>query len=57
MFVAASLGMLTSVYGDFMKAVGASARVFELLEREPKVNYRGGQRADQAFGAIEVRSP
>ena len=32
-FVAASLGMLTSVYGDFMKAVGASARVFELLER------------------------
>lgn len=53
-FVAASLGMLTAVYGDFMKAVGASARVFDLLEREPKVNYRGGQKADQAFGAIEL---
>jgi hypothetical protein len=29
-FVAASLGVLSSVYGDFMKAVGASARVFEV---------------------------
>jgi len=53
-FVAASLGMLTSVYGDFMKAVGASGRVFELLEREPAVNYKGGQKGDQAFGSIEL---
>ena len=37
-----------------MKAVGASGRVFELLEREPKVNYKGGQRADATFGAIEL---
>lgn len=37
-----------------MKAVGASGRVFELLEREPKVNHKGGQKADEAFGSIEL---
>ena len=42
--------------GDFMKAVGASGRVFELLEREPKVNYKGGQSADATFGAIELHN-
>lgn len=37
-----------------MKAVGASGRVFELLEREPQVNYKGGQKADETFGSIEL---
>ena len=41
-FVGASFGILSAVYGDFMKAVGASARVFELLERKPTIQYKGG---------------
>ena len=48
-FVAASLGILSGVYGDVMKAVGASARVFELLDRVPKINAAGGRAGDGTF--------
>ena len=34
--VAFSLGALSGLYEDFAKAIGASDRVFELLEREPE---------------------
>ena len=40
--VAISLGMLASLYSDMMKAVGASARVFALLDRQPRIPVRGG---------------
>lgn len=36
MFVAMSLGILGGLWSDFMKAVGAAERVFELLDRLPK---------------------
>jgi hypothetical protein len=32
-----------------MKAVGASARVFELLDRVPKINAAGGRAGDGTF--------
>lgn len=35
--VAFSLATLSNLYGDFMKAIGASERVFELLGRVPRV--------------------
>lgn len=35
--LAFSLGALSSLWEDFMKAVGASERVFELLDRQPQV--------------------
>ena len=35
--VAFSLGALSSLYEDFMKALGASERVFELMDRTPTV--------------------
>ncbi len=38
--VAFSLGAISGLYEDFMKAIGASERVFELLDRVPEV--RGG---------------
>ncbi len=36
--VAFSLGALSGLYEDFMKALGASERVFELMDREPTVS-------------------
>jgi len=35
---------LLSIFPQFMEAIGASVRVFELLDRVPRVNYEGGQR-------------
>ncbi len=50
-FVAISLGALASVWEDFMKAVGASDRVFQLMDREPGVSS-GEQRPASVGGAI-----
>mmetsp|Transcript_25887 Transcript_25887/g.63889 ORF Transcript_25887/g.63889 Transcript_25887/m.63889 type:complete len:717 (+) Transcript_25887:93-2243(+) len=33
---------LISIFPQFMEAIGASVRVFELLDRVPRVNYDGG---------------
>lgn len=33
---------LLSIFPKFMEAIGASVRVFELLDRQPLVNYDGG---------------
>jgi len=35
--VAMAFAFLSSLYGDFMKAVGASVRIFELLDRKPEL--------------------
>eukprot|EP00698_Gefionella_okellyi_P019000 TRINITY_DN576_c0_g1_i1.p1 TRINITY_DN576_c0_g1~~TRINITY_DN576_c0_g1_i1.p1 ORF type:complete len:759 (-),score=182.47 TRINITY_DN576_c0_g1_i1:78-2315(-) len=40
--VAMSFALLSSIYGDFMQAVGASERVFELLDRNPAIPTAGG---------------
>ncbi len=32
---------LLSIFPQFMEAIGASVRVFELLDRVPRVNYDG----------------
>ena len=54
--LAASLGMITSLFNDFMKAVGASKRVFQLLDREPKVAFTGGETAPSHIsGAVDLR--
>ncbi|MFZ4713249.1 MAG: ABC transporter ATP-binding protein [Bacteriovoracaceae bacterium] len=39
MTVAFSVGMLGSLYTDFMSAFGASGRIFELLEKLPEVTH------------------
>lgn len=50
MNVAMAFGMLASLYGDFMQAVGASIRIFELLDRKPKIPCVGGNRLDSLEG-------
>ncbi|KAL9980932.1 hypothetical protein ACROYT_G009574 [Oculina patagonica] len=40
--VAMAFAFLSSLYGDFMQAVGASVRMFELMDRLPAINMEGG---------------
>ncbi|MDX1382470.1 MAG: ABC transporter transmembrane domain-containing protein [Thermoanaerobaculia bacterium] len=40
--VAMSLGSLANLYGDFMRAVGASERIFELLDHEGQLEAASG---------------
>ena len=39
--VAFSLGALAGLYTDFMKAIGATQRIFDLLDRVPKQDENG----------------
>lgn len=49
-----ALGGLSSLYGDFNKAVGASERVFELLDRVPGVVNRAGVVIPAPVGAMAI---
>ncbi len=53
--VAMSLGALSGLYGDFMKAIGASARVFELLEQKGSVEGSGGRKLPEVRGEVSLR--
>ena len=43
-YVGIGFGSMAALYGDLMKALGASQRVFQLLDRDPTVRYDGGTR-------------
>lgn len=40
--MAMAFAFLSALYGDFMAAVGASQRLFQLLDREPEIPSSGG---------------
>ena len=46
LLVAFSLGVLSGLYGDLMKALGASERVFGLIDRVPAMRATGRERTD-----------
>lgn len=54
MMVAVSLGSLASLYGDFMRAVGASQRVFELLDATAPIEMQTGDDAPTVEGRVFV---
>ncbi|XP_060564267.1 uncharacterized protein LOC132723544 [Ruditapes philippinarum] len=55
--VAISFATMSSLYGDFMKAVGASVRVFDLMDNKPKVSTEdGGKQVPDLDGRIEFKS-
>ncbi len=54
MMVAVSLGSLASLYGDFMRAVGASQRVFELLDASAAIEMQTGADAPDIEGRVLV---
>jgi len=53
-FLAMSLGTLSSVWEDFMKAMGASERVFQLLDRAPSI-AAGGKQLAGLRGEVSIR--
>eukprot|EP00041_Stephanoeca_diplocostata_P007684 m.110909 g.110909 ORF g.110909 m.110909 type:complete len:135 (+) comp16989_c0_seq16:2050-2454(+) len=60
--VAVAFGIIFSVYGDFMQALGASLRLFDLLDRVPEINTTGGDvikdmRADLALVDVSFTYP
>lgn len=52
LLVAAAVGVLGTLYADFMKARGAAGRVFELLDRLPAIPRSEGLRLDDVRGEI-----
>jgi len=48
------VGMLSSLYTELMKAVGASRRIFFLLDREPLVRFSGGKSNIKLQGKIRI---
>lgn len=53
-FLAFALGGLSSVYSDFQRAVGASQRVFELLDRVPGVVNEQGRTLPEPVGRMAL---
>jgi ATP-binding cassette subfamily B protein len=52
--VSFALGGLMELVSDFMKAIGASERVFQLIDREPKLKREGGDVLGDVRGEIDV---
>ncbi|XP_063726840.1 ABC transporter B family member 1-like isoform X2 [Symsagittifera roscoffensis] len=46
--VAMAFAFLSSVFGDMMKAVGASTRLFQLVDRQPAIEQRGVVRIEES---------
>lgn len=58
LFVAAAVGSLASLFGNFQEAVGAATRVFELLDSQPTVHDpdQPQQFAGAVRGAVALES-
>jgi ATP-binding cassette subfamily B protein len=52
LIVAMSAGALADLWADFMRSAGAAERIFELLDRPPRIPHRGGAVPDRAGGRI-----
>lgn len=52
---AAGFLTMSSLFGDFMKAMGASDRVFELMDRVPTVKFDGGEVPLRFEGQVEFK--
>lgn len=50
--IAFSLATLADLWGDFMRASGAASRVFELIDRSPRIPADGGDRLDHVEGRV-----
>ena len=62
LMVAFALGSLSDLWADFMRASGASERIFELLDRVPAINSSGGLapatvRGSVRFADVHFRYP
>ena len=55
MVVAFSVAALGGLWGDFMSALGAARRVFEILERKPAFSAQTGAKLKSLTGEVEFR--
>ena len=46
---------LSSLFGEFMSALGASDRLFEILDRDPSIPVSGGRRLDVFEGHLRFK--
>eukprot|EP00118_Oscarella_pearsei_P003549 m.14741 g.14741 ORF g.14741 m.14741 type:complete len:774 (+) comp25958_c0_seq1:25-2346(+) len=51
--IAMAFAFLSSLYGDFMQAVGASERVFNLIDRKPAIPIKGGNQLVSFEGSVQ----
>ena len=56
LYLAFALASLTQLYGDFNRAIGASGRVFELLDREADIESISGATPTAVRGAMTLRN-
>jgi len=54
LLVGFSLGAVADLWADFLRALGAAERVFELLDRSPEMPIRGGRTLDPVAGTVEL---
>jgi ABC transporter fused permease/ATP-binding protein len=54
LLVGFSLGALADLWADFLRALGAAERVFELLDRQPLMPRRGGRVLEAVAGEVEL---
>lgn len=50
--LAISFGFMSSLFGEFMQAIGAAERIFELIDRQPTIPVRGGETLEKVEGRI-----
>jgi len=56
LLVAFSLGGLSDLWADFMRASGAAERIFELLDRTPAISPSGGVELSRVEGRLEIQN-
>lgn len=55
-YVAHAIGAFSAAAGEFLRAVGASERIFQLLDRKPEINIVGGEKIEKLEGEIIFKS-
>jgi ATP-binding cassette subfamily B protein len=53
MLIAGALGMLSDLWADFSRSIGAAQRIFEIVDREPAMRAHGGVEPDSPPARIE----
>ncbi len=56
LIVAFSVGSLGSLWGDFMSAIGAAKRIFEILDKKPLIDLASGHVLKQLSGSIHFKN-
>eukprot|EP01113_Clastostelium_recurvatum_P035813 TRINITY_DN5027_c0_g1_i2.p1 TRINITY_DN5027_c0_g1~~TRINITY_DN5027_c0_g1_i2.p1 ORF type:complete len:797 (-),score=180.16 TRINITY_DN5027_c0_g1_i2:7-2397(-) len=54
--LAVAFAFVSSLFADFMSAVGASERIFELLDRKPTINFEAGDVLPKVEGHLELHN-